>query len=367
MLFWILQGMYITTMHFPIFASSQQSTNTVTTRCTQDKLLRVVSTDVAQKSYKHILWLGEYMMFEFVPKKGSHVLKLGIASYTEYRKCIRILETDAHTEKTRVHEILKANCDGKVCMMIPTKMFLDVNMYNFLLQYTKNSKNISTYEGDLKYLMTYEKVMTFFVPFYIKPLYQESLEYVERRFKDFRNFHPDLFMHNKTDSCLYSFVQPATASQPQIENSPLSRVDYTEKRLHTETVLFERSYNQVGTKCIPPIIKERWNELHARCKQIQHHLTIYITNCTDPEFHVNNLPFFDFSQKSSIRVQLGLVIEIIVKYLCGAYAKFLSQEVDFLQKIIAKVDIDTYDAVNILNIINSIVYKTMPSFSNPRI
>ena len=90
------------------------------------------------------------MMFEFVPKNGSHVLKLGVASYTEFRKCIRILETDANAEKNRVQGILEANCDDKVCMMIPTKMFVDVKMYNFLLQYTKLSKKISTYEEDLK-------------------------------------------------------------------------------------------------------------------------------------------------------------------------------------------------------------------------
>jgi len=62
-----------------------------------------------------------------------------------------------------------------------------------------------------------------------------------------------------------------------------------------------------------------------------------------------------------------LVIEIIVKYLCGAYAKFLSEEVDFLQKIIAKVEIHRYDALNILRVIDSIVDKTMPAFPNSRI
>ena len=103
-------------------------------------------------------------------------------------------------------------------------------------------------------MMTYEQVMTCFVPFYIKLLYQESLKYVEQRFKDFRNFHPDLFMHTKTDSCLYSFVQPTRTCPPEIENSPLPLVDYTTNRWHPETVLFERSYNQVPTKYIPPII-----------------------------------------------------------------------------------------------------------------
>jgi len=329
----------------------------------QDKLLRVVSTDVAKRSYKHILWLGEYMMFEFVPKNGSHVLKLGIACYTDYKTCIRIMEIDANEETERIQCVLETNCDGKVCMMIPTKMFLDVNMYKFLLQYTKLSKRISDYEGDLHYLTTYDQIMSLFVPFYIKPLYQESLKYVEQRFKDFRTFHPDLFMHNKTDSCLYSFVQPTT----EIENSPLETVDYIGNRLRSETILFERSYNQITTKYIPPIIKDRWNELYLICKKIQEHLTIYITNCTDPEFHVNNLPFFDFSPQSSIGIQLVLIIEIIVKYLCGAYAKFLSEEVDFLQKIMAKTEINRYDALNILRVIDSIVDKTMPALPNSRI
>ena len=338
---------------FPKFEKSKQSTNTATTRCAQDKLLRVVSTDVAQRSYKHILWLGEYMMFEFVPKHGSHVLKLGVASYTEYRICIRIMETDANQETDRVQAILEANCNGKVCMMIPTKMFLDVNMYKFLLQYTKLSKRISKYEDDLEYLMNYEKIMTCFVPFYIKPLYQESLEYVEKRFQEFRKFHPDLFVHNKTDSCLYSFMQPTTAHRPEIENSP----DCLGSRLNR----FEKSYNQITTRYIPPIIKDRWNNLHLICKKVQEHLTIYITNCTNPEFHVNNLPFFDFSTQSSIGVQLGSIIEIIVKYLCGAYAKFLSAEVEFLQKITAKVDIDQHDALNILRVVDSLVNKTMPA------
>jgi len=210
----------------------------------------------------------------------------------------------------------------------------------------QGNKRISKYEEDLQHLATYEHIMTCFVPFYIKPLYQESLEYVGQRFKDFRKFHPDLFVHNKTDSCLYSFVQPTTGN-----------------RLHPETMLFERSFSQITTKHIPPIIKDRWNDLHVICKKIQEHLTIYITNCTDPVFHVNNLPFFDFLPQSSIGIQLGLVVEIIVKYLCGAYAKFLSAEVDFLQKITAKVEINRYDALNILRIVDSIVDKTMPSRS----
>jgi len=339
---------------------SKESSNTVTTHYAQEKLLRVVNTDVAQKSYKHILWLGEYMMFEFVPKKESHVLKLGIASYTEYRKCIIILENDADVEKTRVRQILEAHRDGKVCMMIPTKMFLDVNMYNFLLQYTKLSKRISSYEEDLNYLMTYEKVMTLFVPFYIKPLYQESLEYVEQRFKDFRNFHPDLFMHNKTDSCLYSFVQPTTTRRPEIENSSLPIVNSTVNRLNTEMV----SYNQLYTKCIPPLIKDRWQELHVICKRLREHFSTYITNCTDPEFHVNNLPFFDFSQQSSTRNQLELVVEIIQKYFCGIYAKYFTEEVNLLQNILENSEINKYDAEDILVSINSIVCKTNPSFSN---
>ena len=311
--------------------------------CVQDKLLRVISTEVAKRSYKHILWLGEYMMFEFVPENGSYILKLGVASYTEYRKCIIINETDAEQETDRLENTLVDKCCGKVCMMIPTKMFLDVKMYEFLLQYTILSKTISKYTEDLQYLTTYEHIMTQFVPFYIKPLYQESLEYVGKRFKKFREFHPDLFVHNKTDSCLYSFVPSKTANS-----------------LHPETMLFESPLSQITTKHIPPLIKQQWNNLHSICKNIQQHITIYITNCTNPEFHANNLPFFDFSPKTSIRVQLTLVVEIISKCLCGAYAKFLSTEANFLRAITAQVTIDICDAYNIIRILDSIVYKTMP-------
>jgi hypothetical protein len=155
-------------------------------------------------------------------------------------------------------------------------------------------------------------------------------------------------------------VQPKTVRQLQIGNTPMPSANYH------ESLLLERSYKQLMMKGIPPIIKKWWNELHEISKRIQEHLMVYINNCANPEFHMNNLPFFEFSPTSSIGNQLQTVIKIITTYFCGNYTKFLSTETEFLQQIIVKKETDRQDALNLFHIINSIVEKTMPIGVEPR-
>jgi hypothetical protein len=161
-------------------------------------------------------------------------------------------------------------------------------------------------------------------------------------------------------------VQPTTTRRLQIGNAPIQPTSFYENDTSCQTLLFERSYAQQTIKGIPPIIKKWWNELHMISKKIQEHLMVYINNCANPEFHMNNLPFFEFSSSSSIGIQLQLVIKIITTYFCGSYAKFLSKETEFLQQIIIKSETNRQDALNLFHIINSIVEKTMPIAIDPR-
>ena len=273
----------------------------------QDKQVRVTNKSAAKKSYKHILWFGEYMMFEF--DKGQ--MKFGVGSYKTYSQCVKI--DDHHTPGDAIGRIQSAiqQCSGApFCLMMKTDKFLNKSVYQTLLPYTPRP-NPEQHNEDVEFLQIYEEVMQLFVHCYIKKLFQESVEYVERRFEDFRGFHRDLFpedsLHARSvvSKCLTSLGEAVPTQRPSWET--------------------EIDCNTV----VPPIARPDWDLLKRCCVQFVRHLELMVASFTYPSIQSHQIPFFS-RDEIQVRRVLAEMQSILQRNLCGRLQRQFAQPLAFL-------------------------------------
>ena len=335
----------------------------------QDTQFKVISTKEATESYKHILWLGKFMMFEFVYDNKKHTLSMGVASFTEYRSCIKLEGSINHIDGhiSRIDEFLKTFKGKNVCMMITTELFLNELMYKFIIRYAPHRSESKISKSSLEYMSYYEQIMQIFIPFYIKPLYQEPEKYLEKRFMDFKKYHSELFAYDQVYSCLSNFIQPTMSMKNDV-----CKCDYCIKTdpenlvcdMEFQVPICNHSYSLQKSPLTKiqgksSLIQKPCNDLHKICAHIKYNFSKYICNCTSKVFNLNNLPFFDSSKENGLYSLLSKILEIIKTYLCGSIKDSIRVETQILSLIVQKKIINKRLAIAILHAVDNIYLKTI--------
>jgi len=330
----------------------------------------------AIESYKHILWMGKFMMFEFVYKNNKHSLSMGVASFTKYKSCIKldgsINDIDIHI--SRIANLLENFKDKNVCMMITTELFLNESMYKFIIRYAPQRSKSKISESPLEYISYYEQLMKIFVPFYVKPLYQEPEKYIAKRFMDFKKYHKELFLHDQIYSCLYSFIQPTTSVQNEVckcAHYNKTELEGLEEKTCTCDMQFQVPIcnNPYSMQKSPftkmqansSLIQKPCNDLNKICAHIKYNLSKYVCNCTSRVFNVNNLPFFDSSRENGLYSLLLKMLDIIKTYFCGCIKESVSAETRILSHIVKNKCITKRLAIGIMDAVDNIYLKTLCS------
>jgi len=347
----------------------------------QGKKLRVITLDSARTYYKHIIWLGDYMMFEFLPTKNennnkTHILTLGVASFTNYASCIKVSQCDdeksLYNQQQIITKELTKHMHENVCMMIKINMFLNTSMNNFLFGYSKHRTMTVSYNHTITYLQNYEKVMSLFVPIYIKPLFQEPLKYLKRRFCQFQGYHQDIFLQKQTQSCLQAFIihnhqkrkrkRDYPRSQNVLENpSNAFRHDLIQISCNAMLTFNTQTYNspaQLTTlqrkSDMTMIPLER---ICTRCKKIQKILSYFVCNSLNSDYNEKRLPVLNTFTDEPIKLLLENIVSDIEK-LYGNIKLTLTTELENLRKIMEFESINELAAYVIILTLDSIICKT---------
>ena len=306
---------------------------------------------VAGKSYKHILWFGEYMMFEFV--QGQ--MKFGIASYQTYSECVKI--DDSHTPENAVDRIMAAiqgNSGSPFCVMMKTNTFLDTTVYRTMLAYTQHDK-YSEYRDDVEFLQIYEQVMRLFVNCYIKKLFQESVEYVAQRFEDFHGFHKDLFPEENqpTRSSRQSVVSKCLAPTPTSSHGSVSKYEYVGQA--------KVDYGIV----VPPIARLEWNRLKELCIGLVYHFEFVLARFTSLAVHKNQIPFFQ-QDMTFVQHTLSGIESVLQTKICGRLQAQFRNPLLFLTAYLDDINPNTSMTPDLIENIYQIVriIETIESISH---
>ena len=264
--------------------------------------MRVLNKKAAMKSYKHLLWFGEYMMFEF---DHSH-MKFGIASYKTYSQCVKI--DDHHTPEDaicRIQIAIQQSSGQAFCLMMKTDKFLNKSVYQTLLRYTPHP-NPDQHNEDVEFLQIYEEVMKLFVGCYVQKLFQESVQYVEHRFDDFRRFHGDLFPEDSMHT---------NAGTPSVISNCLALCPISSSELVPAYRLGLEANIDVNT-VVPPIARPEWDRLENCCVEMVDHLEMIVARFTHPSVKSHQIPFFS-RDAMQVRDVLAEMQRILQTKLCG--------------------------------------------------
>jgi len=175
--------------------------------------LDVINEDEAAEAYRHVLWMGTYMVFEYTKCRRNNademLLSYGAATYQTYAQCVQIDDsfTDVHAIIATLTPMMtnSPEHDSEFVLVLPLSIFYDVNMYRFLRSKTQQAQyQLCPRAQDvvgakmLQEQVTEEAFMDSFVRCYIDTVYSDNLVVSAQRTRHFFDRHPRLldFRHN---------------------------------------------------------------------------------------------------------------------------------------------------------------------------
>ena len=189
--------------------------------------LDVINDDEAAEAYRHVLWMGTYMVFEYTKCRRNNademLLSYGAATYRTYAQCVQIDDsfTDVHAIIETLTRMMSNSPehDCEFVLLLPLSIFYDVNMYLFLRSKTQQAQyKICPRAQDivgakmLQEQVTEEAFMDCFVRCYIDTVYSDNLVVSAQQTRKFFDIHPKLLDFRHNSGLLLSLCMSANPS-----------------------------------------------------------------------------------------------------------------------------------------------------------
>jgi len=189
--------------------------------------LDVINDDEAAEAYRHVLWMGTYMVFEYTKCRRNNademLLSYGAATYRTYAQCVQIDDsfTDVHAIIETLTRMMSNSPehDCEFVLLLPLSIFYDVNMYRFLRSKTQQAQyKICPRAQDivgakmLQEQVTEEAFMDCFVRCYIDTVYSDNLVVSAQQTRKFFDIHPKLLDFRHNSGLLLSLCMSANPS-----------------------------------------------------------------------------------------------------------------------------------------------------------
>jgi len=307
----------------------------------------------AKKYYKHILWFGEYMLFEYVD--GAFVF--GVASFTTYDTCLKINDNDnPELAGSKIINAIHNIQSGSFCLMLKPQMFLHQTVQGHLITPQNASYFTAQHECSREYLSMYENMMRLFVNNYILKLFQEPIAYLQQRFDDFVKFHKNMFpQHTQRPSVISSVLMsyPICNSDGGCNRDPRKSTTAKIPTRNMSTCPCELKGSVPNNLVMIPFVREPWRQIGVLCDSASAHLNDICSKMTHTCCARDDVPFFLLSM-GSIRNILIDIQKIISEKLCGNFQCLLIEQCNFLKQFTKDMPIDRVGISRLLIVINEI-------------